>query len=391
MKLKERDKNLLIIIGMALLVFLAYFVGYRNINAKRVKVDAEVEKLVLELANLKSLEASKDTFISDTTEYISDRAALLGEFDSGYSQEYIIKVIENIENEMERVTDDNIGWIKGATFNEPQFVYDFGNITSTNPDRTGELVYTTDLEGYSSAVSMNFEAGYDEFKKMVEYINNYEYENKKCKYKIETLNATYNSEAELVVGSIGVVFYALTGEDRIFTGIDPANKLFGTTNIFHSDIFNPAINGAENGENIISDYDLYLTLQSAESDVAALTLGVKNDQTGRSEIVDEANSAKDVEIRVMGMNGEYKVAYKVGNNTYPVDSYTEGEGFVVGELLSMLVISSERTSIDDASAANVSIFNESDKTLEIKVINEDESNPRFVVKYKEGDIIIYEN
>lgn len=391
MKLKERDKNLLIIIGMALLVFLAYFVGYRNINAKRVKVDAEVEKLVLELANLKSLEASKDTFISDTTEYISDRAALLGEFDSGYSQEYIIKVIEDIENEMERVTDDNIGWIKGATFNEPQFVYDFGNITSTNPDRTGELVYTTDLEGYSSAVSMNFEAGYDEFKKMVEYINNYEYENKKCKYKIETLNATYNSEAELVVGSIGVVFYALTGEDRIFTGIDPANKLFGTTNIFHSDIFNPAINGAENGENIISDYDLYLTLQSAESDVAALTLGVKNDQTGRSEIVDEANSAKDVEIRVMGMNGEYKVAYKVGNNTYPVDSYTEGEGFVVGELLSMLVISSERTSIDDASAANVSIFNESDKTLEIKVINEDESNPRFVVKYKEGDIIIYEN
>lgn len=391
MKLKERDKNLLIIIGMALLVFLAYFVGYRNINAKRVKVDAEVEKLVLELANLKSLEASKDTFISDTTEYISDRAALLGEFDSGYSQEYIIKVIENIENEMERVTDDNIGWIKGATFNEPQFVYDFGNITSTNPDRTGELVYTTDLEGYSSAVSMNFEAGYDEFKKMVEYINNYEYENKKCKYKIETLNATYNSEAELVVGSIGVVFYALTGEDRIFTGIDPANKLFGTTNIFHSDIFNPAINGAENGENIISDYDLYLTLQSAESDVAALTLGVKNDQTGRSEIVDDANSAKDVEIRVMGMNGEYKVAYKVGNNTYPVDSYTEGEGFVVGELLSMLVISSERTSIDDASAANVSIFNESDKTLEIKVINEDESNPRFVVKYKEGDIIIYEN
>lgn len=391
MKLKERDKNLLIILGMALLIFLAYFVGYRNINAKRVKVDAEVEKLVLELANLKSLEASKATFIEDTAEYTSDRAALLGEFDNGYAQEYIIKVIEDIENEMERVTEDNVGWIKGATFNEPQFVYDFGTITSTNPDRSGQLVYTTDLEGYSTAVSINFEAGYDEFKKMVEYINNYKYGDKKCKYKIDTVSATYNSEAELVVGSIGVVFYALTGEDRIFTGIDPANKLFGTTNIFHSDIFNPAINGAENGENIISDYDLYLTLQSAESDVAALTLGVKNDQTGRSEIVDEANSAKDVEIRVMGMNGEYKVAYKVGNNTYPVDSYTEGEGFVVGELLSMLVISSERTSIDDASAANVSIFNESDKTLEIKVINEDESNPRFVVKYKEGDIIIYEN
>ena len=391
MKLKERDKNLLIILGMALLIFLAYFVGYRNINAKRVKVDAEVEKLVLELANLKSLEASKATFIEDTAEYTSDRAALLGEFDNGYAQEYIIKVIEDIENEMERVTEDNVGWIKGATFNEPQFVYDFGTITSTNPDRSGQLVYTTDLEGYSTAVSINFEAGYDEFKKMVEYINNYKYGDKKCKYKIDTVSATYNSEAELVVGSIGVVFYALTGEDRIFTGIDPANKLFGTTNIFHSDIFNPAINGAENGENIISDYDLYLTLQSAESDVAALTLGVKNDQTGRSEIVDEANSAKDVEIRVMGMNGEYTVAYKVGNNTYPVDSYTEGEGFVVGELLSMLVISSERTSIDDASAANVSIFNESDKTLEIKVINEDESNPRFVVKYKEGDIIIYEN
>ena len=390
MKLKDRDKNLLIILGMALIIFLAFFVGYRNINAKRIEVDAEVEKLVLELANLKSLEASKETFISDTSKYNSDRATLLGKFDDGYSQEYIIKVIEAIEIEMESVTEDNIGWIKGATFNEPQFAYDFGTITSTNPDRAGQLVYTTDLEGYSTAVSMNFEAGYKEFKKMVDYINNYEYEGKKCKYKIDTINATYNSEADLVVGSIGVAFYALTGEDRIFTGIDPANKLFGTTNIFHSDIFNPIINGQENGENIISDYDLYLTLQSSESDVAALTLGIKNDQSGRSEIVDEDNSAKDVEIRVMGMNGEYKVAYKVGNNTYPVDSYTEGESFVVGELLSMLVISSERTSIDDSSAANVSIFNESDKTLEIKIINEDESNPRFNVKYKEGDIIIYE-
>ena len=52
---------------------------------------------------------------------------------------------------MERVTEDNVGWIKGATFNEPQFVYDFGTITSTNPDRSGQLVYTTDLGVYAVA------------------------------------------------------------------------------------------------------------------------------------------------------------------------------------------------------------------------------------------------
>lgn len=389
MKLKDRDKNLLIILGMALLIFLAYFVGYRNITAKRVKVDAEVEKLVLELANLKSLEASKDTFISDTTKYTSDRAALLGEFDNGYSQEYIIKVIEGIENEMEAVTEDNIGWIKGVTFNEPQFAYEFGTITSTNPDREGQLVYTTDLEGYSTAVTLNFEAGYDEFKRMIEYINNYEYEGKACKYKIEALSASYNSEAEVVTGSLGVVFYALTGEDRVFIGIDPANKMFGTTNIFHSDVFSPIISGQENGEGIVSDYDLYLTLQSYESDVPTLTLGIKGDQTGKSEIVEESNTVKDVEIRVMGTDGEYKVAYKVDNKSYPVDSYTDGKSLIVGEMLSILVVSSDRTSIDDESAANVVIYNETDKKLEIKVINEDETNPRFNVKHKEGDVVIY--
>ncbi len=379
MKLKESDKNLLVILFCGILIFCAWFFGFRNITASTETITAEADELEKELKRLRDLAAGKDKFIADTETYTKDTEQRFTKYDTGFSQDYSIKFIEEIQN--------NTGtWIKGASLTSTQPVFTFGQITSTNPDRPGQTVYNSDKVGYSTSISISYQGTYDQVKDMIEYINTYQY---KC--TINSITTSYNSDAELVSGTMGITLYAITGEERKFEGASISNPFFGTTNIFDSPIFEAGSSESNNGENILTDYDLYMSIQAANADMEAIEMALKDDPTGTSKIIDEDNSSKDVTIRVTGKNGDYRISYKVGNVTYPVASYNDGAALNVGNMLSMLVISSERVSIDDESAAEVSIINESDQIFYIKVVNEDSSNPRFKVKYKSGDVVIYED
>lgn len=379
MKLKERDKNLLLIVACVAIIACAWFFGFNNITAKTETLRTEADKLELELSNLRVLAAQKDKYIADTQTYISDTATRFEKYDTGYSQEYTIKFIEGIQTR----TDV---WIKSASLNATQPVFTFGQVTSSNPDRPGQLVHTSDKRGYSTSISMAYQGTYEQVKDMIDYINEYKY---KC--VINSLTTSYNSDAMLVSGNISITIFAITGSDREFMEPSISNPFFGTDNIFDSPIFEGGSSGESNGEHILTDYDLYLSLQAANSDMEALEMALKDDVTGYSKVVDEDNSSKDVTIRVTGTEGKYNISYKVGNVTFPVASYNDGEPIQAGNELSMLVLSSERISVDDSSAAEVSIINESDQIFYVKVINEDLSNPRFNVKYKSGEVIIYED
>lgn len=379
MKLKESDKNLLVILFCGILIFCSWFFGFRNITASTEKISAEADELEKELKRLRDLAAGKDKFIADTELYTIDTEKRFKNYDTGFSQQYSIKFIETIQN--------NTGvWIKGASLTGTQPIFTFGQVTSSNPDRQGQTVYSSDKRGYSTSINMSYQGTYDQVKNMIEYINTHEY---KC--TINSITTSYNSDAELVSGTITITLYAITGEGRTFDDAYISNPFFGTTNIFDSPIFEAGSAESNNGENILTDYDLYMSIQAANADMEAIEMALKDDPTGASKIIDEDNSSKNVTIRVTGQNGDYRISYKVGNVTFPVASYNDGEELNVGNILSMLVLSSERVSIDDESAAEVSIINESDQIFYIKVVNEDPSNPRFKVKYKSGDVVIYED
>ncbi len=379
MKLKDSDKNLIAILICVLLVFCAWFFGFRNITAKTEEIKTEADELEKELANLRKLAAGKDQYIKDTENYSKDTDSRYLMYDTGFSQEYTIKLIEQIQTE----TDV---WIKSASLNSTQPIYTFGQITSSNPDRAGQIVYSSDKRGYSTSVSMSYQGSYEAVKAMIEHINTYKY---KC--TIDSLTTSYNSDAKLVSGMITVTFYAITGEGRVPNIPSISNPLFGTGNIFDSSIFNAGSTESNNGEDILTDYDMYMSIQASNSDMEAIEMALKDDVTGYSKIIDEDNSSKNVTIRVTGEDGNYRISYKVGNVTFPVASYNDGEALNVGNRLTMLVLSSERMSIDDDSEAEVSIINESDQIFYIKVVNEDSSNPRFKVKYKSGEVVIYED
>ena len=377
MKIQQREINLLIIVGVILVVFCSYFFGFKNLMAKNDQVSAEVAKLEDKYNNLKTLKSKVEGYKKDTADYNAAIEEMYDSFDSGVSQEYTLKFLETIENNAMSV------WVKNATLSQPEQIFTFGDIRSSNPTMLGQKVYDSSNVGYAVKSTVNFEASYDDFKETMDFLLN-----NQSKCTVESISVSYNGEEDVVSGSFVLTQYAIVGPDREFDGAHVTNKYYGTDNIFQSPIFDPEIDGEENGNDILSDYDLYLSLQSYESDAPALKLGFKTDAS--KTIVDEDNKVKDVTIKITGTEGNYRVSYKVGTTQYPEKNFAEGAEFVPGVKLSLLVNSSGRTSVNDLSGANVAIVNESDMTLHIKLINEDEDSPRFKIVDKQGDIVIYQ-
>ena len=378
-KLKQSEKSIIYILFMIVVIFAAWFFGYRNISSMQKKVNDEVQVLIDKNTSLKNMAANAQTFAKQTVEYNDKTTALFAQYDTGYSQEYTIKFLEGIEKQTNT-------WIKTAALTESANVFTFGKISSSNPNNQGVKVYNTDMVGFTTSSTVSFQGSYAETKAMIKYILDNQY---KC--TLENLSLSYNSDADIVSGSFVISQYAITGGGREFAGPHINNAEFGTNNIFYSSVFSPGGDSNTNGSNIISDHDVYILLYGYGTDVGAFKMGMKDDSIGTTVISAEENKMQDVTIHITGKDNDYKISYKVGNKTYPIDGYTEGVSFTPGNLLSMLVGCSERSDINDNSGANVTIINDSDKTLEIKVVNDDISNPRFKIKHKSGDVIVYED
>lgn len=377
MKLKQSELNLLIILGVVLVVFCSYFFGFRNLMAKNDIVTDEVAKLEEKYKNLKNMKQKIDDFKNDTEDYNAEIDKMYSSFDSGASQEYTIKFLEAIEGNMPTA------WVRSATLSQPEQIFTFGNVTSSNPTMMGQVVYQSSNVGYAMKSTLSFEASYADFKEMLKYLL---HNPNKC--TVESLSVSYSAEEDIVSGSFVLTQFSIVGPDREFGEVHIQNELFGTENLFQSSIFDSEVEGEENGNDIISDHDLRLSLQSSETDAPALSLGFKTDKS--KTITNEDNNVKDVTIKITGEADNYRISYKVGNVTYPVTGYDEGAEFVPGTKLSLLVNSASRTSSNDVSGANVTIINETDMTLYIKVINEAEGDPRFKIVDKQGDIVVFQ-
>lgn len=379
MKISAKEKTLLIILASAILVFCAFFFGYRNISKQNDDLDSQIKKLNSKYNSLQIMKLNAKEYQEDTIEYNKRSEDILNKFDTGFSQEYSIMFLKGIENKTG-------AWLNQAGLAQTEAIYNFGQTTSSNPATPGSSVYTTDYQGYKTTMNLAYEVSYKGLKDMINYINTYKY---KC--TIDSLSMSYNADSDTVSGSLVLTQYAITGSDREFKNIVTEIPLSGTGNIFSSSIFEPGANiDVANGDNIISDYDVYLSLQSSTADVNALSMGMKDDITGESLIECNDNKSQVVGIKIVGEAGNYRVWYTVDDKKYPVENFAKGAAFNPGDLLSFLIISSPRTGENDLSGVNITIANFSDMTLSVKIINEDSENPRVVVDSVLGDVLIFD-
>ena len=221
---------------------------------------------------------------------------------------------------------------------------------------------------------------------MIDYINNYYSKN-----SIESISMSYNVEDGLVTGTASIATYAIVGSER--KHVSPTFSLpVGTDNIFNSSVFDSTrIDVADNnGDYILSNYDYYILLNSANSDVDSVIMGKKNDMTRESVLTANSNGQLDVSVRFSGTAGAYKVQYKIGEKTYPLTNYDAGTSFEPGNTLDMLIMSSPRIDSQDTGSINLSVTNDTDMPLNIKVCNDDTKSSRVKIANRTGNVTIFQ-
>lgn len=377
MKLSDRDKKLLSIALCAVLIVCAYLFGFKKLSESNDNIDKEISKNRTLLTNLRDMASREKQYKEDTEYYTSEYNNVLTKFDTGFSQEYSIMFVDKLEKE-------NSTWVSQLALGETAKLYGFGNIASSNPINKGGKVYNSDYVGYGTTLTLSYECSYEDLLGLIDYINSYEF---KC--KIDNIACTYNKDKDLVSGTIVVIIYAITGSDRTFFNpiIQHPN---GTNNIFDSEIFDPGNNkDVENGDNIRTDYDYYVMLDSFKADRDSVIIGPRSDSAA-TRLSKNSNEREKITITFAGSNGEYTVSYRIGDETFPAANYEAGVSFNPGSMLSLYVFGAERSEDgDDMSGADATIINETDMTLYVKHID-DSKNPRFKIKEKSGKIEVYE-
>ena len=380
MKLSDKDKKLISFILGLVMIFCAYFFGFRNLTAKSSELDEVIKEDTEYYNTLKGMVDMEATYIADTETFQAGYLDILNKFDTGLTQEHSILFI----SEMEKKTGT---WISQAVLGTVNPVYQFGQRASSNPLRPDDRAYSSDYVGNETMLTLNYKAPYPEFKQFIDYINTFD---SKC--KISSLTAAYDDEG-FVSGTLLMSQYAITGADRVFLDAPITNMYNGTENIFDSSTFKPNEDDdiEDLGLHILTDYDYYIALKPHNAAGDAVVIGPKGDRNGVQSV--SVNTSEVVDLTIMfdkNSEGKYVVSYKVGDVAYPVVDYDEGVEFVPGGRLSLRVMSADRNLIgEDENGVKATIINTTDMQLEIK-IDDDKNNPRFTIADKVGDIKIYE-
>ena len=376
-QISERDQKLLWLLGAIIIVFLSVYLGTFRIDDKTDQYSAELVTAQKRQRDLADKNQNRQKYIDDTTIYNNKYTSILSSYDNGTSQDASLAFLHNIE----RITGT---WIKSTTFSTVSPIYTFGkNHTAENGTTINN---PTDMVGYKTTLTLAYEAEYDQWKSLVTYINNYYSKN-----TIDTISMSYNEITGVVSGTMTLSTYCITGSGRSFQH-PSTDTQFGTKNIFKSSVFKPtALTKADdNGSYILSDYDYYVLLNASTSDMDSCMIGKKDDNDGTSVLSANANEQQEITIHFAGEDGSYTAAYSIGSQTYPAEGLNNGKAFIPGNSLDLLIMSSNKLSATDKSGAKITLVNDSDMNLNVKVCNDDNTDPRVTFAGKTGAVTIYE-
>ena len=203
MKISQRDKNLLIIVGAILIVVLAYFFGYSKLSIKVDELSSKKSSLEVTYRDLKEKNNNKDKYISDTNKLNKNYANAIDKYDSGNSQPNTIEFFRKTE----AVTG---AWVRSLSLSQPTVLYKFGQISTSNVNNTSE--YSSNLVGYKSTITISYDTDYNQWKDFIKYINTYS-----NKSTIDSISAAYNDATGQVTGTAAISLYSIQGSERKFT------------------------------------------------------------------------------------------------------------------------------------------------------------------------------
>lgn len=400
-------KLLLAVISIGILAA-AFFGVVRPNYEKKEKVDTEIQTLQAKYNDLLQKEQNRQFYEDGIAEYNAMFNDIIAKYPSQLDQEISIMFVQGVREAMGfDATSYQLG--------EPYEFYQLGaqvvpdgvvaDNTTTEAASTEEATEATTEAATEAAVAeatttnsaytcmaaqfpMDYEGSYESLKEYVAYVANYKY-----RMTVDEMTITYDAETDTYSGETLLSAYAVMSEDRDNPdAIELEDVNTGLDNIFTGDGAGTNTSSKydeDNGAAIENDYDFFIMLNPTTSDVSGKIVGQNG--AGKEDTY-VSNNDNDVQTVTMTLTkneeGKYMAAYSIGSAKPKADTGS-GIEFDPGEDLNVLVQSTAKVGDDDKNGVKLNIINETDKVVNVKVINDDTASPRFKIASRSGKVKVY--
>ena len=403
MKMSQREKYLLTIVGCILVGVLYYQFLYTS----------QKEKLELAKNELREVQARHDQVMSNIATLpkrqkdIKGLTASITERTSSYYptliQEKIILELNEIIEEtgitasfsFSPITAQNVQPLSAGEYLSPQSTLEplVNELASINEEveeaENDEMASGQNSEASSATaevltVSMTFSGSYETIKTFIDMIQSWNYN-----LIITNLSLSPQTDNE-VAGSFNLEFYGLPKlqlQDQDYLTWTLENT-YGKEMPFSSGVADGAYHTTleELMELGVRVNDLMMVVRSTTSDMPTVTVGKANDETRESYLFSESSEVENVEIQFLQKDDKYYYKYSLGDQTYPQNDQ-EIEFSPLSSTINLQILSEERVTVSDQSGVNLKIINQTDKTVDVEIKNDDTVTPRIII-VKDGSINI---
>lgn len=358
---KTNIKIILILLSLLMLGGVYMYV-YQPNEQDTDTLKSETETLEARLAQLKEKEKDRDFYLQETTAYYDKFDDIAAEFPAALNQEVSIMFMKGIEDAM------NQEFLIGtAGLGRASQFYTLGG-TAEAPEG---------YECYQASFPLSYAGTYDKVKDVIDYVMNFQY-----RMNIDSISIAYDTETEVLTGTINLNAYCITGGGREPESVD-VDVNNGVDNLFIGGADSPSTQtysyDTDNGASIVDDNDIKLVLNDANNDAAAgIVVSAGN---SASNVTSSENSVQTVALHIYEEDGKNYATYAIGDEEYTTE--------ITSSNVKIYVASSERVNSDDKNGVKLNVTNDTNLVVFVKVTDDDTSSPRFALGSKTGTVKVY--
>lgn len=247
-KLSESEIKLLCLLFALIVIAGSYFLVFTPKMDEAAVIEEQNITDQGTVNHLESMVARKDEVEKETAEYEQQIKDIIAKYPSNITTEKSIEIVRKLEKntkvhmkdinfEMNNfvgiigeqpAAEDTSGETQEAAEGQTDTEATQTQETAESDVMISELSDNTDSSvGYYAQLTMNYEASYEDFKKMIHYIGELE-----DRATVPIVSSAFDAESGKLTGSITVKMFYLTNTDKEYVEPDPGNIRSGVKNIF---------------------------------------------------------------------------------------------------------------------------------------------------------------
>lgn len=403
MKLSNREKIMLALLGLILLVGLYYNFIWKNQNEKLQQLQKQASAYNQKILQLKTNIAADNKVYKDLKIVDSKARYATAAFFPSIIQEKLITMLEDMinnsglqaeaiafSNEVTDAADKAANQDTTSTnlLEELKKVYLGLNFIKIDKKETAKpasdnSALLNNVERMTSTITFT-----GTYENITAFIAEVEKQNRHI--LIDKLTCV-KAEGNLVNGTIILDFYAIPKmhqQDEDYLLWSYLNN-YGKDNPFLTyDGYNSQSTLPSDIQTTAQTIDFFASVKPITSDIPSVILGKNGDLTAKTYVYADNSAYENVEIQLLQKDDKYFYRYRTQNESYPA-SYDEMTEFVpYGENINIDILSSKRNGANDINGVNMTILNSTRLKTVVTVKFDDKANNRIKFVKTSGDVVI---